>query len=206
MYEQFESFGAWLNPALGDARIDYAPKLEELSYRTIWVGIGGAPVGNLSILEQLLRATNTAVIATAIINMWQDSAASIADRYHKLADEFGSRVVLGMGIGHPEALDSYRQPYQHMVDYLDALHSGGVPSEAVLLGALGSRTLQLAGRRTLGAHPYLTTPDHTRYAREILGAGPFLAPEHKVVLIEDAQRAPAIGRPAVQHQYLGARP
>src|ERR1700676_3174860 len=80
---------------------------------------------------------------------------------------------------------------------------GRVPSETVLLGALGSRTLQLAGRRTLGAHPYLTTPDHTRYAREILGANPFLAPEHKVVLIEDHSESAPLAGPRSNTYTLG---
>jgi hypothetical protein len=41
MYEQFGTYGAWLNPALGDApRVEYAPELEELGFQTIWVGIG----------------------------------------------------------------------------------------------------------------------------------------------------------------------
>lgn len=44
MYEQFGAFGAWLNPALGDqARIHYAPELEELGFGTIWLGIGADP-------------------------------------------------------------------------------------------------------------------------------------------------------------------
>jgi hypothetical protein len=34
VYEQFGTYGAWLNPALGDApRIEYAPQLEELGYQ-----------------------------------------------------------------------------------------------------------------------------------------------------------------------------
>ena len=38
-HQRFGTYGAWLNPALGDApRIQYAPALEELGYQTIWVG------------------------------------------------------------------------------------------------------------------------------------------------------------------------
>jgi probable F420-dependent oxidoreductase len=92
-----------------------------------------------------------------------------------------------------------------MVDYLESLRITGVPDEAVVIGALGTRTLRLAGERTLGAHPYLTVPEHTRYAREIMGDGAFLAPEQKVVLTEDIAEARSIGRPAVQFPYLGLR-
>lgn len=59
--------------------------------------------------------------------------------------------------------------------------------------------------KALGAHPYLTVPAHTRYARETLGSNAFLAPEHKVVLTEDHEKARRIGRLAVQYPYLGLR-
>ncbi|MCW2929400.1 MAG: class F420-dependent oxidoreductase [Actinomycetia bacterium] len=58
--------------------------------------------------------------------------------------------------------------------------------------------LKLSAERTLGAHPYLVTPEHTREARGILGAGPLLAPEQKVVLETDPERARATARPSVR--------
>ncbi|MET0454005.1 MAG: TIGR03620 family F420-dependent LLM class oxidoreductase [Mycobacterium sp.] len=206
MYEQFGAFGAWLNPALGDrARIDYAPELEELGFSTIWLGIGAKPVGDLALLEGVLAATRTATVATAIINMWQDSAQSVAAQYHRLADRFGARLLLGVGLGHPESTQPYRQPYTHMVGYLDTLLSSGVPAEKIVVAALGTKTLDLAGTRTLGAHPYNTTPEHTRFARDVLGPTPLLAVEHKVVLTEDVEYARSIGRPAIENPYLRLR-
>ena len=206
MYEQFGTYGAWLNPALGDApRIEYAPQLEELGYQTIWVGIGADPVGDMNLLEQMIAATRHAIIASAIINMWQDDARSIAQHYHRIVDRYGPRLLLGIGLGHPEKRDAYEKPYERMVHYVDALLEGKVPAEAIVLGALGTNTLKLAGEKTLGAHPYLTVPAHTRYTRETLGSNAFLAPEHKVVLTQDDEQARTIGRPAVQNPYLGLR-
>jgi probable F420-dependent oxidoreductase len=49
--------------------------------------------------------------------------------------------------------------------------------------------LDLARERAAGAHPYFVTPEHTRIARERLGAGPLLAPEQAVVLDTDRARA-----------------
>src|SRR5262249_59846397 len=72
-----------------------------------------------------------------------------------------------------------------------------------LLAALAPRVLRLSAERAAGAHPYLVTPEHTRQARQILGAGPLLAPEQKVVLETDPERARAIARPRVQNPYLG---
>ena len=62
--------------------------------------------------------------------------------------------------------------------------------------------LELAAERSAGAHPYLTTPEHTAQARERVGNTVFLAPEHKVVLTTDANEAREIGRGAVDF-YLG---
>lgn len=206
MYEQFGTYGAWLNPALGDAaRIQYAPQLEELGYQTIWVGIGADPVGDMHLLEQMIAATKHAIIASAIINMWQDDARSIAHHYRRIVDRYGPRLLLGIGLGHPEKRDAYDKPYERMVHYVDALLEGRVPAEAIVIGALGTNTLTLAGEKTLGAHPYLTVPAHTRYARETLGNNAFLAPEHKVVLTQDDDQARTIGRPAVQNPYLALR-
>ncbi len=206
MHEQFGTYGAWLNPALGDApRIGYAPQLEELGYQTIWVGIGADPVGDMGLLEQMVAATRHAIIASAIINMWQDDARAIAHHYHRIVDRYGPRLLLGVGLGHPEKRDAYEKPYERMVHYVDALLEGKVPAEAIVIGALGTNTLTLAGEKTLGAHPYLTVPAHTRYARETLGSSAFLAPEHKVVLSQDHEQARAIGRRAVQNPYLGLR-
>lgn len=77
-----------------------------------------------------------------------------------------------------------------------------MPVEARALAALGPKVLKLAGDRTAGAHPYLMTPEHTRQAREVLGKGPLLAPEHKVVFETDPEKARAAGRSAVEF-YLG---
>ncbi|BBY50444.1 LLM class F420-dependent oxidoreductase [Mycolicibacterium arabiense] len=206
MYAQFGTYGAWLNPALGGApRIRYAPQLEELGYQTIWVGIGADPVGDMHLLEQMIAATKDAIIASAIINMWQDDAGSIAHHYRRIVDRYGPRLLLGIGLGHPETRATYEKPYERVVHYVDALLDGGVPAEAMVIGALGTNTLTLAGERTLGAHPYLTVHAHTRYARETLGSNAFLAPEHKVVLTEGGDEARRIGRPAVQFPYLGLR-
>jgi probable F420-dependent oxidoreductase len=54
--------------------------------------------------------------------------------------------------------------------------------------------LTLSARRSAGAHPYLTTPEHTAQARKSIGPEAFLAPEHKVVLSTDSDEARAVGR------------
>jgi probable F420-dependent oxidoreductase len=134
------------------------------------------------------------VVGTSIVNMWRDDAAPVAESYHRLEAEHPGRFVLGVGIGHPERDRQYKSPYETIVDFLDALDDGKVPAERRMLAALGPRVLKLAAGRTGGALPYLTTPEHTRQARETLGAGVLLAPEQKVVLETDDDIARSVAR------------
>ena len=176
-------------------------EVEALGYGAIWVG--GSPPGDLKIIENILAATDHIAVATGILNVWKDDAATVGPSYHRLADKHPGRFLLGIGIGHPEATQEYQKPYDKLVSYLDKLDELEVPAEGRALAALGPRVLRLSAERSAGAHPYLVTPEHTRRAREILGAGPLLAPEQKVVLETDPERARAIGRPRVQKPYLG---
>jgi probable F420-dependent oxidoreductase len=180
-----------------------AKDVEELGYGAIW--IGGSPPGDLFLAQELLDATEHLAVATGIVNMWATPAGEAAASYHRIAAAHPGRFLLGVGIGHPEATQEYRSPFDTIVDYLDVLDAEGVPVEDRVLAALGPKVLALAAERTAGAHPYLTTPEHTRRAREILGEGPLLAPEQKVVLDTDAVAARALGRPAVDRPYLHLR-
>jgi probable F420-dependent oxidoreductase len=180
-----------------------AAEIEALGYGAVW--IGGSPPGDLFLPQELLDATSRLVVATGIVNMWAAPATEVAESYHRVAAAHPGRFLLGVGIGHPEATQEYRSPYDTIVDYLDVLDAEGVPVEGRVLAALGPKVLALAAERTAGAHPYLTTPDHTRQAREILGDGPLLAPEQKVVVGTDPAAARALGRPAVDRPYLHLR-
>ena len=175
-------------------------EVEALGYGTIWVG--GSPPGDLAVVEHLLDTTKHIAVATGIVNVWQDDAATVGASYHRITARHPGRFLLGLGIGHPEATREYQRPYATLVRYLDQLDDLKVPAEGRLLAALGPRVLRLSAERAAGAHPYLVTPEHTRQARQILGDGPLLAPEQKLVLETDPERARAIGRPKVQNPYL----
>ncbi|TCK26449.1 LLM class F420-dependent oxidoreductase [Pseudonocardia endophytica] len=182
---------------------ELAQEVERLGFGAIW--IGGSPPADLAVAESLLAATDHLVVATGIVNMWSTPADDVAPSYHRLAERFPDRFLLGVGVGHPEHTGEYTKPYATVVEYLDRLDALDVPVAGRALAALGPKVLALAAERTAGAHPYLTTPEHTRRARATLGPDALLAPEHKVVLDDDADRARALGRPAVQTPYLGLR-
>jgi probable F420-dependent oxidoreductase len=191
--------GIWRHPP--GLTPEVVAEVEALGYGTIWVG--GSPPGDLAVVEHLLDTTQHIAVATGIVNVWKDDAATVGASYHRITARHPGRFLLGLGIGHPEATREYQRPYAALVSYLDQLDDLKVPVEGRVLAALGPRVLRLSAERAGGAHPYLVTPEHTRQARQILGDGPLLAPEQKLVLEADPERARAIGRPRVQNPYLG---
>jgi probable F420-dependent oxidoreductase len=168
-------------------------ELDRLGYATAW--LGASPPADLSTAEPVLAASQRLVVATGIVNVWLGEPSVAAAAYHRVNAAYPDRFVLGIGAGHREQIgDRYVKPYEQVVAYLDGLDEGGVPESARVLAALGPRVLRLARDRAAGAHPYLTTPEHTAQAREILGADKLLVPEQKVVLSTDPAEARALAR------------
>lgn len=201
MLPEVGRIGIWIRQY--DVTPAVAAELERLGYGTVW--IGSSPGGDLGVAERLLEATDRIVVATGIVNVWKDDARTIAAAHHRLTERFPGRFLLGVGIGHREATSEYRSPLAVLVDYLDVLDAEGVPTDERVLAALGPKVLRLAADRTAGAHPYLVTAEHTRRAREVLGAGVLLAPEQKIVLDGDPARARATARDTVAGTYLPLR-
>jgi probable F420-dependent oxidoreductase len=192
-------FGIWRGASL--VTPDLAAGIERLGFGALW--LGGSPDGDLAQVEGLLDATATLTLATSIVNMWKDQAPLVARSFARVQRRFPGRFLLGVGAGHREATLNYEKPYETLARYVDALGADGVPRDSLVLAALGPRVLRLAGDRTAGAIPYLVPPEHTAQARALLGPGPLLAPEHKVVLDTDLARARALGRSRVRTPYLG---
>jgi probable F420-dependent oxidoreductase len=192
-------FGVWR--ATAQVTPELAAELERLGYGALW--LGGSPAADLLIVDRLLAATSTLVVGTSIVNMWQSDPDTVAQSYARIEAGFPGRFVLGVGAGHREATPEYASPYDTLATYVDRLLAAGVPPERLVLAALGPRVLSLAAARTGGAIPYLVPPEHTRWARQVLGPDKLLAPEHKAVLDADAQRARALGSRRVRTPYLG---
>ncbi|MCV7221938.1 LLM class F420-dependent oxidoreductase [Mycolicibacterium elephantis] len=169
--------------------------IEALGYGAIWAG--GSPPADLSWVEPLLEPTTDLKVATGIVNIWTAEAGPVSESFHRIDKAYPGRFLLGIGVGHPEAHTEYQKPYAALNDYLDKLDEYGVPKDRRVVAALGPRVLKLSAQRAAGPHPYLTTPEHTAQARALVGPDAFIAPEHKVVLTTDADKARAVGRKAL---------
>jgi len=178
---------------------DLAANIEALGYGAVW--IGGSPDAELAWVDPALERTTSLQLATGIVNIWSAPAPAVAESFARIEAAHPGRFLLGVGVGHRERTEEYVKPYDALVGYLDALDAAMVPTSRRVLAALGPRVLRLAAERSAGAHPYLTTPEHTAKARELVGNAVFLAPEHKVVLTTDADEARRIGRRTAE-RYL----
>ncbi|MEU6606913.1 LLM class F420-dependent oxidoreductase [Streptomyces shenzhenensis] len=173
-------------PQLAEA----AAELEQLGFGAVWLGGNSAPRHALP----LLAATSRLTVGTSIQSIWDYDAEASAAGFAEAESAHPGRFLLGLGVSHAKLAEQYRRPYAALVAYLDALDAAGVPAGRRVLAALGPKNLELTRDRAAGAIPYLVTPEHTARARRILGEEPLLAPEFKVVLETDPDRARALAR------------
>jgi probable F420-dependent oxidoreductase len=173
------------------AAADAVAELEALGYGAAWLPDTGGDV--LGDVRGVLEATASIAVATGILNIWMHVAEDVARGTAGLHRHHPGRFVLGLGASHgPIVGERYARPLSTMRAYLDELDSGDPPvaPDRRVLAALGPRMLELARDRAAGAHPYLVTPEHTRWAREILGPDRTLAVEQSVALdggLDDAR-------------------
>jgi probable F420-dependent oxidoreductase len=176
--------GIWMPPParIGIEPESYAREIEAAGFTSAWYpGVNSA--GDLAAIEPALAATERLVLGTGIASVWTWPPAELAAAAERLESLYPGRFILGLGVSHAPAVEAtgqaYVKPYTKMVRFLDELPSPGVP---VVLAALGPKMLELARDRTAGAHPYFTPPEHTAFARQVLGPAPLLVPEIAVSL------------------------
>ena len=180
---------------------DAAAEVEDLGYGALWFGEAyGREAFTQAAL--LLAATSRMVVATGIASLHARDAVAARGAQATFASASPGRFLLGLGVSHRPLVEglrghTYGRPLAQMRDYLDAMdrvqplaHAGDVPQPRVL-AALGPKMLELARDRASGAHPYLTTPEHTATARAALGPDRVLAVEQAVVLTGDPEVARA---------------
>lgn len=191
---------------------EMAAELEELGFSTIWLpeAVGRDPLVAAAVL---LDATRTVTLCTGVASIYARAAMTMTSGWKSLSEAFPGRFLLGIGVSHQMAVEGLRRqtygpPLSTMRAYLEAmdaaLYLAAEPAVAPerCLAALGPKMLALAAERTRGAHTYYVPPEHTAFAREVMGPGALLAPEQKVVLETDPVVAREIAR-ANMAVYLG---
>jgi probable F420-dependent oxidoreductase len=189
-----------------------AQLVEELGFGALWIAeaVGREPFVSSAVL---LSATTDLAVATGIANIYARDPMTMAAGQKTLAEAFPNRFLLGIGVSHGHLVagvrkHDYSRPYSYMVEYLDRMDkalfmaSGPSGDPGRILAALGPKMLQLSAERANGAHPYFTTPDHTKIARDVMGPDALLAPEQMVVLETDPVEARRIARAGMKI-YLG---
>lgn len=178
--------------------------LGSLGYRAVWVPEGSSSRDIFAHLSLLGAVTERITVCSGIANITARAPEVMAAGARTLADAFGERVVLGIGVGHEYSTEArgyaWERPLARMRAYLDRMDEapwyapGSEVSVRRLLAALGDGMLRLSAERALGAHTYFVPVAHTARAREVLGAEPVLAVELTAVLETDPQRARAVAR------------
>ncbi len=142
-----------------------------------------------------LAGTDTLVVGTGIANIHARDPVAARAAQATLASSSEDRFVLGLGVSHRPIVEGMRKheygsPLTAMRSYLEGLGATQpfVPDPAsgpVLVAALGPRMLELSAEHADGAHPYLTTPEHTATARAAVGPDKLLVVEQAASLVAD---------------------
>jgi probable F420-dependent oxidoreductase len=182
----------WPMPAAQEVARD----IESMGYGSLFlpeIGFKDALIESAAFLD----ATERLVIGTGIANIHARIPETAEGAGRTLTALYPGRFVLGLGVSHGPLVArfgvAYDKPLATMRDYLGRMAAlpemiepgSGRPTR--LLAALGPKMIELSGADADGAHPYLTTPEHTATAREILGPDKWVIPEQGVVVAEDGE-------------------
>jgi probable F420-dependent oxidoreductase len=177
-----------------------ATAIEDAGFTSVWVGGGNPHQEALESRRQQLAATKNLIVATGIVNIWAWDPAQLRTAAQDLAAGFPGRFILGLGVSHAPAVEAlghaYQRPLAKLERFLDELdhpasHGADQQLPPVVIAALGPKALELARDQSLGSHPYFTPPEHTKFARDILGPQPLLVPELAFTLAADPATAAA---------------
>jgi probable F420-dependent oxidoreductase len=204
--------GTWMPPPerIGVDPAATAAAIERAGFTSVWVGGGNPDQAAFDRLRAQLAASERLIVATGIANVWAWEPAGLRTAAEALTADFPGRFILGVGVSHAPAVEAlghaYQRPLAKMEKFLDeldhpAFHGSDRELPPIVIAALGPKMLELARDQALGSHPYFTTPEHTRFARDVLGPAPLLVPELAFTLARDPAEGAATAR-AYAGRYL----
>jgi probable F420-dependent oxidoreductase len=188
-----------------------AAHYESLGYGAIWLPESPAGKDVLTFAAVVLGGTTRIPIATGIAIIWARDPTAMMNAARTLVDAYADRFILGLGVSHRSTAEArghaFQKPLAAMRSYLEAMDAAPYeidPAIPVLrvLGALGPRMIELAAESTDGILPFLSNPEHTHRAREVLAGRQLIAVEQAVILSTDLAEARSVAR-ANLSRYLG---
>ena len=181
-----------------------AQRIESMGYSTLWIPetVGRHPFVHAG---WLLANTSTLIVATGIANIYHREPGVTLAGQKTLAEQTGDRFLLGLGVSHKPLVEglrglTYGPPLPAMRSYLEKMDkspytgAGRELKPTRVIAALGPQMLKLARDACDGAHPYFTSPAHTKMASAILGPDKMLCVEQKIILETDAAKARSLAR------------
>ena len=164
--------------------IDCAESARAIGYSSAWItdGIGMDPLTTLAVVG---RAVPEIELATGVVRTLPRHPMALAQQALTVNAMTGGRLLLGIGPSHSRSMEqgwglSFARPVATMQDYLSVLgpllrdrqvaYTGDIYSAQgefridsprqvpVLIGALGPRMLELAGRMADGTVTFMTGP------------------------------------------------
>lgn len=206
MSTELGKLGVWafIDEMSAKEAVNFARQLEIWGYSALWIpeAVGRDP---FSIISYMAAATEKLIFATGIANIYARDPMSMNALRRTLGEIAPGRFMLGLGVSHAPLVKDirghdYRKPVTTMREYIEAMNSALYLAEEapepppILLGALRQNMLKLSAEKGSGAHPYFVPPEHTAWARSILGADALLCPEQMLLMQSDPVTARQIAR------------
>lgn len=207
---QLGKLGVWCfldGPAASETAAA-AKRIESMGYSALWIPetVGRDPLVHAS---WLLANTSRLQIATGIANLYNREPGVMLSGQKTLAEQSSDRFLLGIGVSHRPLVEgvrglNYGPPAATMRTYLERMAqspymgAGQEIKPRTVIAALGPQMLKVARAHCDGAHPYFSSPAHTKMAREILGPDKLLCVEQKIILETDAPKARQLARGVAQ--------
>jgi probable F420-dependent oxidoreductase len=194
---------AFLDELSGAQTIDFARAVEALGYSALWITeVFGRDC--LVHAATLLSHTERLVIATGIANIYKRQPIAMAGAARQLAEQFGDRFVLGLGVSNREVSAArglgFGKPVAEMRDYLAAMRSAPYRAPApqtetpIVIAGMRPRMLRLALEETQGTHTYFAPPEFVAKIRGQYPQDKWICAEQAVMLETDPVKARTAAR------------
>ena len=155
----------------------FAQNAEAAGFSTLWVPeLNGRDPFVTS--ASVLGATSTLRVGTAIANLYARDALATKAAAYSLADGYGNRFDLGLGLSNKVSNTArgheWLAPVAKMEDFIDRYDAVELAFQhdchvARYLAAHGPKLLEFAAARMDGAYTYLQTLDYSGQAKQVLG-------------------------------------